>query len=492
MLCSAFLFLSSIYLGNVLIANATVTSTILNVGVGNAGGPGGYVAFDSNATISNLARGWNDVAFSFTPTSTYTIYYVRIPFARNGSLDLNLCLVGDTAGHPSYTADTAPSSTCQRYTNASINDAWSSGIGNATTFAPNAADRTIALNDPAPNVAVLVNSDVTWSINANTKYWFVWSATNSSANSSQYQTGYDPDSHTSTTMYAGFTGGSWVTPMPDVNTLGSIQTIIVGDVGQPPPDRAITLTLPKNGTSTADFIQGFWQGSSTLPISDDDPPTSDPYIFVQYCDNNSTCFIDSGRYLLHSFGFGVPVSWLLNKTQPLHTGGWLAQAFIAQTNQNGATIWATSTIVSFVIPFGITEGVPTTTIAADCTAVESITSSTFFQDPLLYLTNGVKYGVCRALTFTFIPNAAQINDLGQHLGAVKNTLATKPPFGYFDSLGTISQISTTTASTTPVILSSSTRASMASVLDPIDGFFAAFLGIIGSFGLYHKLRNIEL
>ncbi|MGH7604673.1 MAG: hypothetical protein ACRENK_11840 [Gemmatimonadaceae bacterium] len=248
---------------------------------------------------------------------------------------------------------------------------------------------------------------------------------------------------------------SFITPAPN-STIG---TFFYWELGT---------TNVQTSTVSIVIIASQWNGTSTLDFSD---PHDDGAI---YEDASTTQQIPA-----HLTPSAAQTSTYYAMAGLFHSG---SSTPYAQTGIISFTLdlEATSTQnPNGTIQLGGTQPIPTT---ANC----EYTSSTFFGDPV----GNIREGICAALTFLFIPNTAEQNDLSQKFQNIQTPISRKPPFGYFQSASdALSGISSSTATTT--LLNATSSAELATVTAPLDAGVAAVIGFMTITWLFHRARHFE-
>lgn len=240
------------------------------------------------------------------------------------------------------------------------------------------------------------------------------------------------------------------------------------------PASGISFAFPQNGDTVSDFDN--WSistnnvGDGTLQIQ---------YSPVNGAGSTGTDTIDYSPFINTN---PVPVS----KSLPLFFPPLLPPIEYVATatlyNFDGS-IQAQTNDDFFVNPLGSGEtssSIPTT---INC----QITSSSFFADPI----GNIQNGICNALTFLFIPNSAQQQDMSNGFQGAWSQISNRVPFGYAGIIITALQ-SFQEGNTTSTLMTSSTYVALAAVFDPLKTGIAFLLILLLAFWIFKFIQHINL
>jgi hypothetical protein len=147
------------------------------------------------------------------------------------------------------------------------------------------------------------------------------------------------------------------------------------------------------------------------------------------------------------------------------------------------SIQAQATTDFFVNPLGggeTSSSIPTT---INC----QITSSSFFADPI----GNIQNGICNALTFLFIPNSAQQQDMNNGFQGAWSQISNRVPFGYAGIIMTALQ-GFQDGSTTSTLMASSTYTALSGVFIPLKTGIAFLLILLLAFWIFKFIQHINL
>jgi hypothetical protein len=321
----------------------------------------------------------------------------------------------------------------------------------------------------------------------------------------RYNEGFTTDN---STIYpsTNITGDWWQITVSATSTAGSFAYFPVDGTVQncgspvifttlsPETYPAVAFYNPTNVTTTADF--DFWE----LTLSN--VTTTDIYrVDVEYQQFGGGTTYDDFNLITPTY----PVAQIV-KTQALLPGNsYTATAYLINSTSTSYFIGETDpgdVLSSTTITFTIGTSTPATTIPASSTLNLACgpPPAPFFQltGTIPYFSVGnpfdsIYYGGCVVLTFAFIPNSGEQNDISSRFDSVWTEVSTKPPFGYFTIVaGDLNGLSTasSSATSTEIIQTSSTEA-FGGVFSPLSDGFITILWLLFGFWLFHRLRNMN-
>jgi hypothetical protein len=233
------------------------------------------------------------------------------------------------------------------------------------------------------------------------------------------------------------------------------------------PASGISFAFPQNGDTVSDFDN--WS-ISTNNVNDGTLVIN--YSPVNGAGSTGTDTIDYSPFVNTN---PVPVS----KSLPLFFPPLLPPVeytAVATLYNFDGSVQATANTDFFVNPLGSGEtssSIPTT---INC----QITSSSFFADP-----------ICNALTFLFIPNSAQQQDMSNGFQGAWSQISNRVPFGYAAIITTaFGQFQDGT--TTSTLISTTTYTALSSVLSPLKTGIAFLLILLLAFWIFKFIQHIKL
>ena len=138
----------------------------------------------------------------------------------------------------------------------------------------------------------------------------------------------------------------------------------------------------------------------------------------------------------------------------------------------------------------ISTGETSSTLANPLNSCASTaTSGTPFADAVI---GDIGQVICQTASYLFIPNSAEQSSIGASFSALKNTIATKPPVGYFAlAIADMGSFSVATSSTSSILDATSTS-EIYSIYEPLDAGVASVVGFMLLLWLFNRGRHIEI
>ncbi|HVO28859.1 MAG TPA: hypothetical protein VMT81_02670 [Candidatus Paceibacterota bacterium] len=240
------------------------------------------------------------------------------------------------------------------------------------------------------------------------------------------------------------------------------------------PASGISFAFPQNGATVDDFDNWSIQTNNV----------SDGNLVIQYSPVNGAGSTGTDTISYSPFVNVNPVP--VAKSLPLFFPPLLPPVEYVATatlyNFDGS-IQAQANDDFFVNPLGTGEtssSIPTT---VNC----QITSSSFFADPI----GNIQNGICNALTFLFIPNSAQQQDMNNGFQISWSQISNRVPFGYAGIIFTALQ-SFQEGNSSSTLMATTTYVALAAVFDPLKTGIAFLLILLFAFWIFKFIQHIQL
>ena len=238
------------------------------------------------------------------------------------------------------------------------------------------------------------------------------------------------------------------------------------------PD-SIEFTYP---TPTASTTEPFnWGISYTLGLSALNPG----FLIVNYGYTSSSLPFEDGAQIDvgtdGTFSAEVLKGYQLLNPPLLNGATFYAQAKLYAF---GDSLLATSSVMAFQVYYENFGNASSTPPEAQCSLDNGTTLG------------AIRQGLCESFAYLFY-NASSTRGALNKFGTLKDGLAAKPPFGYFEAIKTgLSGLATSTPSST--IVSASTTSAFSLIFSPIRSGFSMLIYLLGGFYLYRRFSHLEL
>jgi hypothetical protein len=258
------------------------------------------------------------------------------------------------------------------------------------------------------------------------------------------------------------------------------------------PPTTITLDFPVNSSTTIpDFtnwvIETSYARAGNLSIHYGLVGSGFPYVdsisYSPFVNTNPLAI-----YKTQALWFpplSVPANWQSYAELDMATSSVSSSIASFYIDPNAPNPTSTATTTRLAAPFSSLGGGGTSStipITTNC----QYTSSSFLGDPV----GNIQQGICQALTFLFVPNDAQQQDISSRFGTIKNVISTKPPIGYFTAIQTDFN-GLALGSSSVQLMDSSTSAALSPVFGTIDTGLAYMLWLLFGFWIFHRVRNFD-
>lgn len=242
-----------------------------------------------------------------------------------------------------------------------------------------------------------------------------------------------------------------------------------------------------NNTYNQQQLNNFWTINFKFSTSTDFTLRA----FVRWCNvdapvgcNDNNLYIIDDKILGSSLDFsGQEWSTSIPFQGITYNGIYKAQACLTRD-----TFLLSPFLCSNVITFYVQDDnlVNFTTSTASQINLESVCSPPqggFFDFPV----DNITYAFCRAITFLFIPNETQQNDIKNKFLNLYNKVINKPPIGYFYKTKDLFNFTTTTTST---LISTSTYNKFSDIFNPLKNGIKIILFLSVGVFVIKKISNL--
>jgi hypothetical protein len=260
------------------------------------------------------------------------------------------------------------------------------------------------------------------------------------------------------------------------------------------PPTAVSLLFPTNGTTSPDFSNWVvgWSGDvpygtmhivyglSSSSLNYDDSVDFDPFISA----NPLPIYKSQPLFFVP---LAIPVTWYAQVEDIGASETVFSDIISFQINPDFTNPTSTATDTTLAGPFlGVGGGETSSTLANPTTNCQ-YTSSSFFDDPI----GNIQNGICNALVFLFIPNSAEQTAMDAKFNDTWTQISNRVPFGYAGIIMSAFQ-GFQDGTTTSTLMSSSTYTALSSVLNPLKTGISFMLILLLAFAILYFVRTITL
>jgi hypothetical protein len=260
------------------------------------------------------------------------------------------------------------------------------------------------------------------------------------------------------------------------------------------PPTSVSLLFPTNATTSPDFSNWVvgWNGDvpygtmhvlyglSSSSLNYDDSVDFDPFISANPLPIHKS-------QALFFIPLAIPVTWYAQVEDVGASETIFSDIVSFEINPDFANPISTSTNTTLAGPFlGVGEGETSSTIPNPTTNCQ-YSSSSFFDDPI----GNIQNGICNALVFLFIPNSAEQTAMNVKFNDTWTQISNRVPFGYAGIIISAFQ-SFQAGTTTSTLITSSTYTALSSVLSPLKTGIAFLLILLLAFAIFYFVRTIKL
>ena len=260
------------------------------------------------------------------------------------------------------------------------------------------------------------------------------------------------------------------------------------------PPTSVSLLFPASATTSPDFSNWVvgWNGGvpygtmhvlyglSSSSLNYDDSADFDPFISANPLPIHKS-------QALFFVPLAIPVTWYAQAMDVGASETIFSDIVSFEINPDFANPISTSTNTTLAGPFlGVGGGETSSTLPNPTTNCQ-YSSSSFFDDPI----GNIQNGICNALVFLFIPNSAEQTAMNLKFNDTWTQISNRVPFGYAGIIISAFQ-SFQAGTTTSTLITSSTYTALSSVLSPLKTGIAFLLILLLAFAIFYFVRTIKL
>lgn len=254
-----------------------------------------------------------------------------------------------------------------------------------------------------------------------------------------------------------------------------------------PPEYVNFLYPQNNNTYNQQQLNNFWTINFKFSTSTDFSLRA----LVRWCNvdapvgcNDNNLYIIDDKVLGSSLYFSDN-EWSTNIPFQgiFYNGTYKAQACLAKDNFLLSPFLCSDVITFYVQDVNLSNFTTSTPYQINLEGVCTPPQGGFLDYPV----DNITYAFCRAITFLFIPNETQQNDIKNKFLNLSNEVKNKPPIGYFYKIKDLFNFTTTTTST---LISTSTYNKFSDIFNPLKNGIKIILFLAVGVFVIKKISNI--